>query len=122
MILLEQIVSLFQVGPETQKFGLSQMSPGQVPKPGIVQSPWKNLYRQISCPVFPNQNGQPVHFLDSIVRNRNASNRCAVPMQIDRPAQILSIAEDPVRRIRIIDMQAQIKIALWVEEIEIIES
>jgi len=117
MVFFEEIVALFEIPPKNQQHRLIFVGSCQGFEAIVCEPAWENVNRQMSLALILDQHGEPINFLDPIVRNRDTANRSAVPMQKDLPARILMRTKYPVRGVRIIDVQAQVEIALWVEPI-----
>src|SRR5580658_8516133 len=69
-----------------------------------------------------NLHGQPVDLFNPFVRNGNAADGHAIPMQENISARIRVRSENPVGAIWIADMQAQEKITLRIEPIKFVEA
>src|SRR6266852_2291390 len=87
-----------------------------------TQTGRKNFDGQMFLSVIPSEYGKPIDFLDSFIGDGNTTNRSAVAVEENVSAQILSLPEDPVGCIRVVDMQAQEEIALRIEAVELVEA
>jgi len=122
MILLEQVKAFAEIAPKREQFRLVRMTSCE---------PFKSVFGQLSRKYFDgnvplarcvNLDSEPVDLLDPFIGDGKASNGHAIPMKENISPGIRVRAEDSVRAIWVADVQAQEKIALWIEPIEFVES
>jgi len=122
MVFFEKIVTLFEVVPKGQKRRGILVRCRQGFEAVVGEPGGEDVNRQVGLALIVDQHGEPVDFLDPVVGNWNAANRSAVPMQKNVPAQVSTGTQYTVRSVWIVDVQAQVEIALRVEPIQIVEA
>ena len=122
MILLEQVKAFAKVAPKREQFRLVGMAFCERFKSILGQLSRKYLDGNMPLARCVNLDSEPVDLFDPFIGDGNASNGHAISMKENISPGIRVRAEDSVRAIRVADVQAQKKIALWIEPIEFVES
>jgi hypothetical protein len=121
MILLEQVKAFAEIAPKREQFRLVRVTLCKRFKSVFGQLSRKYLDGDMPLARCVNLDGQPVDFFDPFIGDGNASNGHAISMKENVSPGIRMRAENSVRAIWVADVQAQKKIALWIEPIEFVE-
>ena len=80
MVFFKEIVALFEIPPKTQQHRLILVGSCQGFEAIVCEPVWENVNRGMSLALILDQHGEPINFLDPIVRDRDTANRSAVAM------------------------------------------
>ena len=122
MVFFEEVVAFLEIAPESNEVRLIRMSGNERLEAVLGEARREDLNGQMLLALAMEQNCEPINFLDSIVGDGNTADRGAIPVKEDVSAGILMRTKNAVGCVGITDVQAQEKIALRIEPVEVVEA
>src|SRR5690606_6130850 len=95
-ILLEIVVTCFQVYPETLPLRIVGIFAAEVVKALLVKAYRENMHRDIRLPVQPGGQAKRIDFLDTLIGHRQAAYGHTGTVDIDSPTRGAFVSQDQV--------------------------